>query len=186
MNIKDLRKNYKTLSLIERHSLFISAILRNDKSEETAILNASPKMLWEKADFINLYAKVLSLQMIVIIHQADAWINWQLFSEMDSDRADGHSCLSLYFFFVYADAWKAVCEQLKIDSQGLAEMMFPNNFILWRIALIDESFRRLAFTEAEARDFIGQYPVTEGRFKMTLENKIKEFREFLDLPKKLE
>jgi len=64
-------------------------------------------------------------------------------------------------------------------------MMFPNNFLMWRIAAIDETFRELAFTEAEARDFVSQYAASEGRFEMTLKNKIKEFRDFLDLPEKV-
>ena len=99
MNVKNLRKNYKTLSLIERHSLFVSAIMRKDDSEETAITNASPKMLREMPDFTHLYSKVLSLLMIVMIHKADAWTNWQLFSEMETERAEKHSRLALYFFF---------------------------------------------------------------------------------------
>jgi 2-polyprenyl-3-methyl-5-hydroxy-6-metoxy-1,4-benzoquinol methylase len=60
MNIKNLRKNYKTLSLIERHSLFVSAIMRKDESEENAVVSASPQMLREMPDFTHLYSKVLS------------------------------------------------------------------------------------------------------------------------------
>ena len=182
MNIKSLRKNYKELSKIERHSLFISAIVRKDKSEEDAVFAASPKSLWEKADFINLYSKVLDLQMIVIIEKANAWTNWQIFTQFQEEDSDKHSRLALYFFFVYSDAWAAVCEQLKIDADALTEMMFPNNFLIWRIATIDETFRKLAFTESEARDFVSRYAASEGKFEMTLENKIAMFRDFLDLP----
>lgn len=184
MNIKTLRKNYKELSKIERHSLFISAIVRKDKSEEDAVFAASPKSLWEKADFINLYAKVLDLQMIVIIEKANAWTNWQTFVEFESEHAQELSRLALYYFFVYSDAWAAVCEQLKIDADAMAEMMFPNNFLIWRIAIIDETFRKLAFTEAEARDFVSQTAASEGKFEMTLEKQIAMFRDFLDLPEK--
>lgn len=184
MNIKTLRKNYKELNAIERNSLFISAIMRKDKSEETAVLAASPKTLWEIPDLTHLYQKVLSLQMIVIIYKADAWTNWQTFVEFESEHAEEHSRLALYCFFVYSDAWTAVCEQLKIDNAAMVEMMFPDCFLLWRIAQVDEGFRELAFTEAEARDFVGQNAATEGKFNMTLENKIKEFRDFLELPEK--
>jgi len=183
MNIKNLRKNYKTLSLIERHSLFISAIIRKDESEENAVVSASPQMLREMPDFTHLYAKVLSLLMIVMIHKADAWTNWQLFGEMETGRADKHSRLALYFFFVYSDAWRAVCERLKIDADAIAEMMFPSCFLFHRIAFVDETFREFAFTEREAREFVG-WAVGEEKFAMTLENKIKEFCEFLDLPQK--
>lgn len=184
MNIKTLRKNYKELNTIERNSLFISAIIRKDKSEETAVTSASPKTLWEIPDFTHLYGKVLSLQMIVIIYKADAWTNWQIFVEFESEHAEEHSRLALYYFFVYSDAWQAVCEQLKIDAKALAEMMFPDSFLIWRIAQVDEMFRELAFTEAEARKFVSQYAATKGKFKMTLENKIAEFRNFLELPEK--
>ncbi len=184
MNIKTLRKNYKELNTIERNSLFISAIIRKDKSEETAVLAASPKTLWEIPDLTHLYSKVLSLQMIVMIHKADAWTNWQLFGEMETERADEHSRLALYFFYVYADAWTTICKQLKIDADVLVEMMFPDCFLVSRIATANEMLRECAFTEAEARDFVGQYAATEGKFNMTLENKIKEFRSFLELPEK--
>ncbi len=184
MNIKTLRKNYKELSKIERHSLFISAILRKDTSEEEAIMSASPKSLWEKADFIHLYSKVLDLQMIVIIEKANAWTNWQTFNQLEGKRSDEISRLALYYFFVYSDAWTAICEQLKIEAEALAKMMFPNNFLMWRIATIDETFRECAFTEAEARDYVSKYAAAEGQFEMTLENKIAMFRDFLDLPEK--
>ena len=183
MNIKSLRKNYKTLSLIERNSLFISAILRKDESEEAAITNASPQMLREMPDFIHLYSKVLSLLMIVMIYKAESFTNWQMFIEMESERAKKHSRLALYFFFVYSDAWTAVCERLKIDADALAEMMFPGCFLLQSIAFADETFRELAFTETEAREFVG-WAVGEEKFAMTLDNKIKEFCEFLELPEK--
>lgn len=183
MNIKNLRRNYKTLSLIERHSLFLSAIIRNDESEENAVVSASPPMLQEMPDFTHLYSKVLSLLMIVMIYKADAWTNWQLFGELETERAETHSRLALYFFFVYSDAWTAVCEKLKIDAEAIAEMMFPDCFLFQRIAFVDETFRELAFTEQEAREFVG-WVVGEEKFALTLENKIKEFCEFLELPKK--
>jgi hypothetical protein len=63
--------------------------------------------------------------------------------------------------------------------------MFPNNFLLWRIVAIDENFRRLAFTEAEARDFVSQYAASEGKFEMTLKNKLAMFGDFLGLPEKV-
>jgi hypothetical protein len=183
MNIKNLRKNYKTLSLIERHSLFVSAIMRKDESEENAVVSASPQMLREMPDFTYLYSKVLSLQMIVMIYKAEAWTNWHSFSDMESERADEHSRLALYFFFVYSDAWTVVCEKLKIDAEALAEMMFPNCFLFQRIAYADKTFRELAFTETEAREFIGRF-AGEEKFALTLESKINEFCEFLELPQK--
>lgn len=184
MNIKNLRKNYKTLSLIERHSLFISAAMRNDESELTAIENASPKMLREMPDFTHLYQKVLSLLMIVLIYKADAYANWLFFSRVETEKGDEHSRLALYFFFVYADAWAAVCEQMKIDADALVEKMFPDCFLFQRIALIDKTYREYAFSETEAREFINMFAGKEIEAKMTLENKIAEFRKFIGLPKK--
>ncbi len=62
-------------------------------------------------------------------------------------------------------------------------MMFPSSFLFHRIAFVDETFRELAFTEAEAREFVG-WATGEEKFAMTLEAKIKEFCEFLELPQK--
>lgn len=184
MNIKTLRKNYKELNTIERNSLFISALVRKDKSEENAVLSASPKTLWEIPDFTHLYGKVLSLQMIVIIEKANAWSNWIFFSEFVTEPTDEHARLALYYFFVYSDAWTAICEQLKLDADAVEKMLFPNSFLIMRLAVIDDAFRKLAFTEKQAKEFIGQYAATEGTLNMTLENKIKEFKDFLELSDK--
>lgn len=183
MSIKNLRKNYKSLNMIERHSLFLSAVVRKDVSEENAIVSASPIKLVEMSDFTRLYAKVLTLQMIVLIHKAEAWTNWQTFIEIETEQAENHSSLALYFFFVYSDAWAAICEKLKIDAEVLQEMMFPNCFLLQRIAMSVEDFRELAFTEEEAREFI-RTVANEGTLALTLESKIKEFCDFLELPGK--
>lgn len=183
MNIKTLRRNYEQLTMLERHSLFLSAIMRKDESEEAAVVAASPVKTYDAPDFTHLYSKVLSLLMIVMIHKADAWTNWQLFGEMESERADNHSRLALYFFFVYTDAFAAVCERLNIDADAVREMMFPDCFLFQRIMLFDETFRELAFTEQEARKYVGWF-AGEERFVMTLENKIREFCDFLELPTK--
>jgi hypothetical protein len=71
---------------------------------------------------------------------------------------------------------------LKIDGEALQEMMFPNCFLLQRIVLADESYRELAFSEEEAREFIRTF-ANEGTLALTLESKIKEFCDFLELSK---
>ena len=169
--------------MLERHSLFLSAIVRKDESEENAVVSASPVKLFEIPDFTRLYSKVLSLLMIVMIYKAEAWTNWQLFGDMEGERADEHSRLALYLFFVYSDAWRAVCERLQIDAEAICEMMFPSCFLVQRIAFANEAFRELAFTEQEARKFVG-WATGEEKFAMTLEAKIREFCEFLELPQK--
>ncbi len=186
MNIKTLRRNYKDLNEIERNSLFISALMRNDKSEENAVLSASPKVLWEKADFAVLYERVLCLQMIVIIEKADYWNTYSIFSEFASAKNKSMDSLSLYFFFTLADAWKAVCREIGIDARKFEEMLFPNNFLLFRLDNFEDSFREFAFTETEAQEFLKKrYKLFGEKLVFTLENRIAEFRKFLDLPEKV-
>ena len=181
MNIKSLRKNYKTLSLIERHSLFISSdfekrqIRRKGDCKRIAA-NASGNAGFHTSLFKSFvfaddrnYSQSGRLDKL-----ATCLARWKT-SELTI-----HSRLALYFYFVYADAWKVVCEQMKIDSQSLTEMMFPDIFILWRINLVDEDLREMAFTEDEARNFVYKFTGAKTGFEMTLENKIAEFRDFLE------
>ncbi len=185
MNIKTLRRNYKDLNEIERNSLFISALIRNDKSEKNAVLSASPKVLWEKVDFAVLYERVLTLQMIVIIEKADYWHTFSVFLEFESPKHKGIENLSLYFFFTLTDAWKVVCKEIGIDARKFEEMLFPNNFLLFRLTNFEDSFREFAFTETEAQEFLKKrYKLFGEKLVFTLENRIAEFRKFLNLPEK--
>ncbi len=182
MNLNAIRKNYETLTLIERNALFISALQRNDRNEIDAIYAATPRKHVSEIDFYELKQKLIALQMIVMIEKADHFNLALMFSERPKHK--GMDGLSLYFFFTLADAWKAVCEEIGVDAGAFEQMLFPNHCLIYRLADFENSFRDSAFTEAEATTFCKKHCEFDGTLAFTLENKIAEFRKFLDLPEK--
>ena len=184
MNLNAIRKNYKALTLIERNALFISALQRDDKSEIDAIYAATPRKHFSEIDFYELRHNLIALQMIVMIEKADHFNLALMFSEAEHPKYEGMGGLSLYFFFTVADAWKAVCKEIGVDADAFEQMLFPNRCFIYRLADIENTFRDLAFTEAEATAFCKKRYEFNGTLAFTLENKIAEFRKFLDLPGK--
>lgn len=51
MNIKNIRRNYDELTMLERLSLADKAISRDDENEITAINAASPKESFRQVDY---------------------------------------------------------------------------------------------------------------------------------------
>ncbi len=184
MNLNALRKNYKTLTYIERNALFISAVQRGDRSEIDAIYAATPRKTYSQIDFYELKQNLMALLMIVMIEKADYFNLALMFSESERPKSEGLDGLSLYFFFTVADAWKAVCKEISVDADAFEQTLFPNHCLIYRLADLENSFRDLAFTEAEAAAFCKKRYEIDSTLAFTLENKIAEFRKFLDLPEK--
>jgi len=184
MNIKSLRKDYKTLTYIERNALFISALQRDDKSEIDAIYAATPRKNVSEIDFYQFKQDLITLQMMVIIEKADCWNSFLMFSEYTKPKHKGSDGLSLYIFFTLTEAWKTVCDEIGIDADAFEQMLFPNNFLLFRLTAFQNAFREFAYTEAEATKFCKKYFEFEGELAFTLEKKIAFFRKFLELPEK--
>ena len=184
MNLNAIRKNYETLTSIERHALMISALQRDDKSEIDAIYAATPRKTYSQIDFYELKQSLLVLQMFVMIVKADYFNTALMLSEVERPKHKGIDRLSLYFFFTVADAWKAVCKEIGIDADAFEKMLFPNHCVTYRLAEFENSFRGLAFTEAAAAAFCKKHYQLDGTLAFTLENEIAGFRKFLDLPGK--
>ncbi len=182
MNLNAVRKNYKELSLIERNALFISALQRGDQSEIDAIYAATPRKSFSEIDFYELKQNLMMLQMLVIIEKADYFSLAIMFAEHNEARHEGADALSLYLFFTLADAWKAICKDIGVDANEFEKMLFPDKCFMYRLAEDECSFRELAFTEDAARAFIQNHYKKECEIAFTYENKIAEFRKFLNLP----
>ena len=122
--------------------------------------------------------------MMVMIGKADYFSSALMFSDVLRSKHEDMDRLSLYLFFTVADAWKAVCEEIGVDAEAFERMLFPNNCLIYRLAESENSFRDLAFTEAKATAFCNKLDGFSGTLGFTLENKIAEYRKFLDLPEK--
>ncbi len=182
MNLNAVRKNYKELSLIERNALFISALQRGDQSEIDAIYAATPRKSFSEIDFYELKQNLMMLQMLVIIEKAEYFDMAFMFVRHGEARHEGIDALCLYLFFTLADAWKAICTEIGVDANGFEKMLFPNKCFMYRLAEDEGSFRKLAFTEDEARAFIQKHYKQKCEIAFTYENKVAEFRKFLNLP----
>lgn len=62
--------------------------------------------------------------------------------------------------------------------------MFPDSFLISRIALMNEFFRELAFTEDEAQKFVQKSLGKKIKLEMTLKKITNSYRRFLGLPEK--
>lgn len=184
MNLNAIRKNYETLTFIERNALFISALQRGDKSEIDAIYAATPRKTYSEIDFYELKQSLLVLQMFVIIEKVNHFNIALIFSETENPRHKGAERLSLYLLFTLADAWRAVCKEIGVDADAFEKMLFPSQTFIYRVAGVENAFRDLAFSEAEATAYCNKREKSSAPIAFTVENKIAEFREFLDLPQK--
>lgn len=184
MNLNAIRKDYKTLTLIERNALFISALQRNDISEIDAIYAATPRKTFSEIDFYELKQNLIVLQMIVIIEKINHFNLALIFSKDEHPKHKGMDSFSLYLFFTLTDAWKEVCKEIGIDADAFEKMLFPNDCVIYRIGNFENSFRKLAFTEADATAFCTKHGEFNCTLAFTLKNKIAEFRKFLNLPDK--
>ncbi len=182
MNLNAVRKNYKELSLIERNALFISALQRDDQSEIDAIYAATPRKTTSEIDFYELKQNLMMLQMLVIIEKADYFNVAIMFAQHRETKHEDIDALSLYLFFTLADAWKAICKEIGVDADEFEKMLFPDKCFMYRLAEDESSFRKIAFTEDEAKAFIQKYYKQKCQMAFTYENKVAEFRKFLNLP----
>lgn len=184
MNLNAIRKNYETLTYIERHALLISAFQRGDQNEIDAIYAATPRKLYSEIDFYELKQNLLILQMFVIIEKFNYFNIALMLAETENPKRKGAERLSLYLFFTLADAWRLVCNEIGIDADAFERMLFPNQTFIYRLGNVENSFRDIAFNEAEATVYCKRHDKFDGTLAFTLENKVAEFRKFLDLPVK--
>ena len=57
MNINSLRKNYDSLTMLQRLALADNALGRDDDGEALAIKNASPRIAYTQPDFCELLTR---------------------------------------------------------------------------------------------------------------------------------
>lgn len=184
MNLNTIRKNYEALTFIERHALFISALQRGDQNEIDAIYAATPRKLYKEIDFYELKQNFLILQMFVIIEKLNYFNTALMLAETENPKRKRAERLSLYLFFTLADAWRVVCDGIGVDADAFERMLFPNQSFIYRIAGVESSFRDFAFNEAEATAYCKRHDKFDGALAFTVENKVAEFRKYLELPEK--
>lgn len=183
MNIKNLRRNYDELTMLERLSLADKAISRDDENEITAINAASPKESFRQVDYYDLMQGIKTFRLCNLIVRFGYVMQFDFFlcDFEENERAINHAKLAAYLYVRATDSWKAVNDELGLRP-NFDEEMSEFLFALEMMKSKEEIMRKLAFTEDEAKKFI---KANTGNDKFqTLEDEIKAIREALDLPEK--
>ena len=183
MNIKNIRRNYDELTMLERLSLADKAISRDDENEITAINAASPKESFRQVDYYDLMQGIKTFRLCNLIVRLGYVMQFDFFlcDFEDNERAINHAKLAAYLYVRATDSWKAVNNELGLRpnfEEELAEHLFAIEMLKMKEILL----REMAFTEDEARTFI---KAKTGIEKMqTIEDEKKAIREALGLPEK--
>jgi hypothetical protein len=184
MNIKNIRRNYDGLTMLERLSLADNAISRGDESEITAIIAASPKESFRQVDYFDLMREIKTFRLCNLIVRLGYIMHFDFFLRCDFEEKEGISNdakLAAYLYVRATDSWKDLNDELALRpnfEEELAEHLFAIEMLKMKEILL----REIAFTEDEARAFIKD---KAGIEKMqTIEDEKKAIREALGLPEK--
>jgi hypothetical protein len=190
MNIKKLRINYKNLSLKERLILLDSAELRDDESEIQAIVSASPKETWKMCDFVESKNKLQTFRFIRLIqrlkHLSECLL-WLYLSERKTEEISGSffdsACMEAYFYCVHKQVDEAIFKEIGLDNTAWKERENESFNLDFEKKLAEEYLISIAFSEAEAEEFL-QNTARKKDFQnptlnFTFEKELEGFREVL-------
>jgi hypothetical protein len=178
MNIKNLRKNYYSLSKRERLILYDAAENRDDQAEMDAVMLATPNVDWIKPDWALQAEQLLKMRLISLINRLkycrDAMFCFSMavivestdYAEevaKDEDHLYYESArLSAYFYCISADASDALYEEMGLD----VEAWKTKESELFGLDVIEQvtdlQLRELAFNEEEAQAFIDRIGKKRG------------------------
>ncbi len=181
MNIKTLRKNYESLTKLERLSLADNADARDDENEITAINAASPKESFRQVDYYDLMREIKTFRLCNLIVRLGYIIHFDFFLRCDfedEERISNDAKLAAYLYVRATDSWKAINDELGLRpnyDEELAEHLFAIEILKMKEILL----REIAFTEDEARAFIKAKAGIEEM--QTIEDEKKAIREALGL-----
>lgn len=188
MNIKTLRRNYDALSLRERYGLLEQAIDRQDDSEATAIVAASPKIAFQLVDFYHLKQAADALQIANLLERLKYQEMFDLFFEHreqiaetnpeKSEKMLDNILLCGYLYSIETDAWKAAGDEFGFDVQGFRQIMADDLMTFGLLELKDEMMRELAFTEDGVRKVLERKKMDSAEMK-TLENQTAKYKKIL-------
>ncbi len=184
MNIKNVRKKYENLTMLERLSLLDNAISRGDESEAKAVVSASPRKTFSQPDYLDLFENINKFRFFNLIVRFGYVMQFDYFLQCeltDEERRTSDARLAAYLYVRATDAWKEVCNELvlRLDfEKEIAEHLFSLEMLNRKDTLL----REFAFTEDEVKKFI---KTKTGIEKIqTLADEKNAIREALGLPEK--
>ncbi len=184
MNIKSIRRNYESLTRLERLSLADNAISRDDENEIRAIVAASPRQTFSQVDYLNLLDDITKFRLCNLICRLGYIMLFDFFLQSefaDDERISDDARLAAFCYVRATDSWKAVNDELGLRP-NFDEEISEHLFAVVLLNRKDSLLREFAFTEDEARKFIKTKVKIEKI--QTLDDEMKAIREALDLPEK--
>jgi hypothetical protein len=194
MNIKNLRRNYDGLTMLERLALADNAEARDDESEIRAINAASPKEHFRQVDFYDLMRQITTFRLCNLIVRLSYIINFDFFitlAELDILKSkpnyEAHekhvedAKMSAFLYVRATDSWQIVNNELGLRpnwDEEISEFLFSHKIMKEK----EDVMRRMALNEDEATELIKKH-YGNGRVK-SLEDEANSIREALGLPKK--
>jgi hypothetical protein len=165
MNIKNIRRNYDGLTMLERLSLADNAISRGDESEITAIIEASPKESFRQVDYYDLLKEITTFRLCNLIVRLGYIMTFDYFclqaeldilnnkSSSDDERVRNGAKMAAYLYCRATDSWTAVNDELGLRP-NFDEQMSKFLFALEMMKSKEEIIRKLAFTEDEVKKYL--------------------------------
>lgn len=194
MNIKNLRRNYDGLTMLERLALADNAEARDDESEIRAINAASPKEHFRQVDFYGLMKEINIFRLCNLIVRLGYVMQFDFFYQRaELEILKNKSSLSNYkkhldnagmaafLYFRAKHSWRIVNDELGLRpnfDEEISECLFS----ITLMELKEEVMRDLALTEDEATERI-RNKYGEAKAK-SLEEEANDIREALGLSKK--
>jgi hypothetical protein len=192
MNIRNLRKNYDALTMLERFALADNAVARDDEIEIRAINDASPKEQFRQVDYYDLMREVTTFRLCNLIVRLSYIMQFDYFSTLAEfeimkkkpnfervERLMTDARMTAFLYVRATDSWKIINDELGLRpnyDEEISEFLF--SIVLMREK--EEVMRKMAMTETEAREEIKKH-TGKGKIQ-TLADEIKAIKEALDLP----
>lgn len=190
MSIKNLRKSYANLTMLQRLALADNALGREDESEALAIKVASPRVSYTRPDFGELYEEILRMRMCNMVVRLGCIMNFDFLIQSENDslinksnvkrskRINEDLKLASFLYVRATDAWNALNDELGL-RRNFDEEVGENLFSIELFRSKDELLRSMAFSEDEAKAFV-QKKTGINSFR-TMEQEIIAYREALEL-----
>jgi hypothetical protein len=161
--IDQVKKQYGKLTARERFALMIAAAVREDKAEESALVDSAPKVNWEFPHTIGL---TFGFRQLVRCHLIDA-LGWAgsffmlMYMSEDATAArrlsaieaeeipTGETVITLTArrFLEGMEAFKAICGEYNIDPAVMEEIYNPFPMLLVMTEIITREAFKMSGTE---------------------------------------
>jgi hypothetical protein len=193
MNIKNIRKSYENLTMLERLSLADNAEARDDESEIRAINAASPKEHFSQVDFYDLMKQITTFRLCNLICRLSYIMQFDYFylraeleilkKKSNYSKYEKHlenAKMSAFLYFRSKDSWQIVNDELGLRpnwDEEMAEFLFSITLMNAKEKIMLE----VGFNEDEATEQVTKY-YGDGKAK-TVEEEANSIREALGLAK---